>query len=476
MKKVEKPPKYKCIKVPIIKILNEKSLSNNEVLDTINNAVLRTNKITTKAYFLLRLWVLNKYHTNQEIPVITADTISMCIKSLLLPSRGPKATKNNLLLFNEFNEFKEVSSLSLEDGSHLSAILDYYSVTMLTSIENNIKMHFFDYIKRFINTYFKHVNQDNIHNKEFKKQLYKEINFVKNDIINNTLTCNEKYHDWLNVNRHNIVPITYEKSYYYDIVKTPYKYLKYMIFMCLELEKIGKKSFQFFPIQSNAILRHIQIDTKALVDLLVDTKKNKDLIEKCVVSPKNPKNKLKSDLNSCLDENKEFIWDEFLDISQGYKNHVFDYAIITNGFTTSLRFLHKNSIDSVKSKKEKMRKARTNLKGLSVEEKINYKTEKQKLKNASDLEIKNANYKLKNNTKKEDDSEFQYIDEVPKEKLEGNCIFIDPGKRSLLTMMNDKGEFLSYTNKKRINETKRLKYQKTIQLYKNKLGISKIEE
>lgn len=46
-----------------------------------------------------------------------------------------------------------------------------------------------------------------------------------------------------------------------------------MIFMCLELEKIERRSFQFFPIQTKSIPRHIQIDTKALVELFVDTKK-----------------------------------------------------------------------------------------------------------------------------------------------------------------------------------------------------------
>jgi hypothetical protein len=35
--------------------------------------------------------------------------------------------------------------------------------------------------------------------------------------------------------------------------------------------------------------------------------------------------------------------------------------------------------------------------------------------------------------------EFPYIDNVSKELLDGNHIFIDTGKRSLLTMMDDDG-------------------------------------
>jgi len=198
------------------------------------------------------------------------------MKSVMKSSSGQKPKGNNAILLEEF---RILNTFDLEDGSNLSSILDYYATTMITSIENNIKMRFFDYVKRFVNSYFKHLYQDQMENKEFKKQLYKEINLVKNDIINNTLTCDEKYHSWLKENRIKIVPEIFETSYYYDIKVSPYKYLKHMIYMCLELEKLERKSFQFFPIQTNAIPRHIQVDTKALVELFVDTEKHQKLLD-----------------------------------------------------------------------------------------------------------------------------------------------------------------------------------------------------
>ena len=97
-----------------------------------------------------------------------------------------------------------------------------------------------------MNSHFKHIYQEQLSNKEFKKQLYKELNLVKNDIINNTLTCDEKYHTWMNENRFKIVPQQYDTSYYYDIKATPHKYLKNMIFMCLELENIEKLQLYCF--------------------------------------------------------------------------------------------------------------------------------------------------------------------------------------------------------------------------------------
>ena len=157
-RKEEPPDKYQCLKVPIQKILNldtnTNTNTNTKTLEIINDAVMRTNYITTKSYFLLRLWVLEKYHSNQGIPLITEDTIKMSMKSLVKASAGPKAKGNNLLLLQEF---QKLHTFSLEDGKNLSAILDYYTTTMITAIENNIKMNFMDYVKRFVNSYFKSI-------------------------------------------------------------------------------------------------------------------------------------------------------------------------------------------------------------------------------------------------------------------------------------------------------------------------------
>lgn len=311
---------------------------------------------------------------------------------------------------------------------------------------------------------------------------------VKNDILNNTLTCDEKYHAWLKENRYKIVPEIFETSYYYDIKITPYKYLKHMIFMCLELEKIERRSFQFFPIQTNAIPRHIQVDTKALVELFVDTKKHQKLLDIWIKetteiqSGKNkgkPKNKTKGDLYNCLEKNKEFIWDTFFNITQKRNNYVFDYTIITDGYATSLRFLHKNFVREEQEKKDKKKAGKKALQGLTKEEKNKIKEEKIILQKeqAKKKRLENKDKpKKSNNEEKQENPEFPYIDEVPKEMLEGKHIFIDPGKRSLFSMMDDDGTYFSYTNRQYLKETKRLKYQSLLKNHKDMIGITEIEE
>jgi len=267
--------KYQCLKVKISSILRKYDDDNDddddddddddknlEIINILEDAVYRTNNIITKSYMLLRLWILQKYHANNNVmPIITEETIKMAIKAILIPSSGPKPKNHNALLFEDFSTLRISINIIMEDGSNLSSILNYYATTMFTMIENNIKMHFMDYIKRFINSYFKHLYAVEIENKEFKKQLQKDLKVLKDDIINNTQNCHPKFHQWLLENRYKIVPEDREVNYYYDLKVNTQKYLKYMITMNIELEKIEGKMFQFFPLRTQIIPGSIKLDT-----------------------------------------------------------------------------------------------------------------------------------------------------------------------------------------------------------------------
>jgi translation initiation factor 2 beta subunit (eIF-2beta)/eIF-5 len=216
--------------------------------------------------------------------------------------------------------------------------------------------------------------------------------------------------------------------------------------MCLELEKIGRKSFQFFPLQTNAIPRHIQIDTKALIELFVSNEKKQYLDN--------------------IELHKEILWSKHFNIQVKLKNYIFDHTIITDGYAVSLRFIHKDCLEEEQTKKARMKKGKQALKGLT-EEQTNLIQEKK----AEDLKKKKEEGKKKRLEAKEKPNlvkkivEFPYVDEVEKIELQGKHIFIDPGKRTLLSMMDDDGNFFSYTNSQRISDTKRFKYQNVLKKY-----------
>ena len=446
VKKKKPPDKYNCIKVPFNKIIRD-----NDTKDKIFDCVVRTNKITIKTYQLLRLWILDKYHKNETIPTITEDTIKMAQKSILEKSAGPKPKGDNLALFNEFKSFH---TLSLENGNNLSQILGYNATSILTAIENNIKCHFFDYIRRFINSYFTHIYQEEIKNKEFKKQLFTDLKKLKNDIIDDTTSCDSKFHEWLKNNRNNIVPKEFHKNgYYYDIQVSPQKYFKHMIWMNIELEKIEGKMYQFMPLRTDLIPKFIPLDTKSLIEILVDKDKNKYLQD--------------------IEFSKEILWNTYFNINIKMKKYVFDYTIITDCYSASIRFIHKDNLKEEIDKKEKMRKGRDECKGLTNEEKTILKNKKkEELSRVKKLQSTTQSITKK---RKVENIEFPYIDEVDKNELEGNHIYIDPGKRNLLSIIDDNGNRLTYSNKQRIKETKRLKYQQLIKNYKDTLGICDIE-
>lgn len=446
IKKKKVPDKYNCIKVPFDKIIK-----NTDTIDKIFDCVIRTNKITIKTYQLLRLWILDKYHKKENIPIITEDTIKMAQKSILEKSPGPKPKGNNLELFNEFQKFH---TFTPENGVNLSQILSYNATSIITSIENNIKMHYFDYIRRFINSYFKHKYKKEIEDKEFKQQLFKDLKKIKNDIINNTITCDTKYHKWLEDNRNFIIPKeVHENGYYYDIQIKPQKYLKNMIWMNIELEKIEGKMFQFMPLRSDLIVKHIPLDTKSIIEIFVEKDKNKYLCD--------------------IENTKDELWNKYFNINISLKNYVFDYTIITDCYSVSLRFIHKDRLQEENIKKEKIQNAKKEYKGLSKEE---IEIIKKKKKAAQKEVLKELN-KNKQNVKKEKENyiEFPYIDEVDKNKLLSKNIYVDPGKKDLLTMIDDDGNRFTYSNKQKVKETKRLKYQRLIKNLKDTLKICEIE-
>ncbi len=57
----KEPDKYKCIKTTLT------SICSSEFIENIQDSVIRTNRIIIKTYLLLRLWILSKYHSNQQI-------------------------------------------------------------------------------------------------------------------------------------------------------------------------------------------------------------------------------------------------------------------------------------------------------------------------------------------------------------------------------------------------------------------------
>ena len=496
---MEKPSdKITTVKCPLKLILK-----NNEHKTILFDACFRTNKIVIHTYQFLRLWILNKYQNKVIIPEISENTIKMIFKAITCESKGPKPKGDNLALFNEFKLFydEHYKNLGLNeklDGLHLSQILNNMATDMLTNIENNVKLHFFKYVNRFVNSSFKKINSDIIEKSEkgkkteIRKQLNKDVYEIKQDLLNNTLKSDKKYHEWINKHRNNIFPKEFKNSYEFDVQSNPQKYIKSMIYMCEQIEKEGTKLFQFLPLRTDITIKYIQIDTKSLIELFIT--KNKNVLLKDI------------------ENNKKVIWNTYFKLDNPIfkqNNYIFDYVITTDCFSVSIKMLNKNNVEEENKKKLNMKnkknKNKEKTKNMTQEQKEKFKKE-EKLKQKS----KDEEYKLKLKEKKdkekeefkklpkeeqkkirekqkeeikkkkiENKEECKYIDDLNDKELKeldkNNWVVNDIGVRIPIYMKNKNGVRFRYSNRKHANRTKRFKYQKIIKKHKDNDNISKTE-
>jgi len=126
---LKKLPDIRSMKCQLKKILiDDENNTNHKILF---NAVMRVHKLYIHLCMFIRLYILNKYHKNEEIPYISKDFISMPIKVLLKSCTvGPKPKGSNLLLFDELSEFYESEYQQLGyvdkiDGTNLSNFILY---------------------------------------------------------------------------------------------------------------------------------------------------------------------------------------------------------------------------------------------------------------------------------------------------------------------------------------------------------------
>ena len=495
--------KLRTIKCSLKNILKKDIRLNKHIIEKLFDATCRTNDIIIHTYQFLRLWVLSKYENNLDVPIITENTIKMIFKCLIEASRGPKVKGNNFILLTSlqtfYDDYYSKLGCTIMDGSNLSQILNYAATDMITNIQNNIKMNFVSYVKRFTNSSFKQQNNELLINASYgqktrmKKELEKDLYDCKQDLLNGTLNSNEKYHDWINKHKIHIFPYVDGISYEVDIKNNPNNYLKGMIYMCLELEKISAKSFQFLPLRTNIAPKYIPIDTKSIVEVLVDT-------EILAILNKGTKNDLLKDIEG----NKKLLWSYFFDINKSVfkqTNYSFDHRILTDCHGLSIQLIHNDSIEKEKSKKINKKNAKIriaeNCKNMTKDETVQYKKQiemdKKAVKNKIAIDEQKRKDDFKKLPKDEKDKikaaikakkvgdyvEFPYLEELQDfqlEKLETqDWIVVDPGKKNLLYMKNKHGKKLKYSNKMHINSTKRLKYTKKLENYKREQNIISAE-
>ena len=402
---------YKTFKIPLKTIL-----LNRDIQPIINNLVFEMNNLVIHTYQFIRLYILNCYTNNLLLPTIDETFILYCIKTLgLRDNRGKKGKDTELLeVLDTFYKTEYQPLLNHEKTilKNTTNMTPYLATQIHTSLHNNFQEHFIQHFLRFINKTTNKITEDKATLFQFKKQLLE---------LNET---DEIFSNWKLTHLSNILPSEIKKSIHYDIKVRPFEYLKGMLYMNSVLEKQESKLFQPLPLRNNIIPKHIIIDTASLINLF------------CPEKDKDGNKVKKGELLSNVKDNQNEIWSNFLDVKNKIfknKHYKFHNQIQTDGISCCLLFIRKDLKDK---------------------------------KWGSRIPILQ-------------EQDFYNIEDLSKEQLdtlkERNIVGCDPGKRSLVYMMDNNGNKLQYTAPQRKRESKAKTNQRILLEERKRNGIIKKE-
>jgi hypothetical protein len=399
---------YKTFKIPLKTIL----LHRDTIQPVINNLVFEMNDLVIHTYQFIRLYILNCYTNNKTLPMIDETFILYCIKTLgSRDNRGKKGKDTELLeMLDTFykTEYQPLLNHEKTNLKNTTFLLPYLATQIHTSLHNNFQEHFIQHFLRFINKTTHEITEDKATLFQFKKQLLE---------LNET---DEIFSNWKLTHLHNILPTEIKKSIHYDIKVRPFEYLNGMLYMNSVLEKQENKLFQPLPLRNNIIPKHIIIDTASLINLF------------CPEKDKHGNKVKKGELLSNVKDNQIEVWSNFLDLKNKIfknKHYQFHNQIQTDGISCCLLFIRKD----LKDKKWGSR--------VPV-------LQEQDFYNIQDLSIEQL------------------------DSLKGrNIVGCDPGKRSLVYMMDKNGNKLQYTAPQRKRESKAKTNQRILLEERNKNGI-----
>ena len=477
-------------KYSIIKCSLKNILKNEEDQIILFDAIIRTNEIVTQVYLFLRMYLLHCFESNRDLPILTKESIKMAMKVLMTQRGGRLPTGTNLVMYNKFQEFYNTHYTTLLpellDGKNLSHILNYMSIDILTNIENNIKFNFVNNINRLVNVSFKPLFESlvsisqNGQRSALKASLKKQLGYIKKDVLTGSSSSIQNYHTWTSHFHSSIVGNLNIDA---DLDVSPQLFMKSMIKMNLEIERIGRRAPQFFPLRTSFIPKYIPIDTAILIDLFVTT------------------NQLQFHSNIGL--HKEQLWKTHFNMNCSIfkrTNWDFDHFITTDFFAVSLQFQNKKYTEQSALLKQYRNIARNKMlsetRNLTPEEKLEYKerkkNEKIDKKKQDNIDKKKYKEQCKEQFKKlspeeqdtiraqlKQQSEFPYIDEIPLKELEilktGNWIVCDPGQKNLHYFRRQDGTILVYTNEELKSKTKRMKYRRLLENFKKRTDVIEME-
>ena len=286
----EKPPEFfKSIKTSLKSILKHPEINTAKI----NDVVIKSHKIVIHTLQFLKLYLMHHYEThNQSLPVIDKKLVNTTMKVICGvkdEKRGRPPNKDTLELKDKLTMYYKEHYLQYTqedklDYTYMSNVLAYLTEDIITMYENNIQLHYVDYVERFVNVVWKKKMLTEKIRKLYKtkteresriRSLCGELRKIKNDILTvdkTTYTSKPYYHSWITEQKKRILPnkTKFQKdSVSYDLKCKIMDYFPCMITMMKQVEKEQETISNVFPLRSGITPNYIRLDTITLVHLLL---------------------------------------------------------------------------------------------------------------------------------------------------------------------------------------------------------------
>jgi len=381
--------------------------NHKEVQHVITNLVFEMNDLMIHSYQFIRLYVLKCYNDNQPLPEINEKFILYCIKVLGEKTNSGRKEKDTSML-ETLQEFYDKEYQPLLN--HEKTPLKNKS-NMLPYLATQLHTSLSNNTQeRFIQHFLRFINKTTTNITEDKAVLFK----FKKQLLECKDETDAIFDDWKRTHLPNILPQNIKKSVHYDVKVKPFDYLKGMLYMNAVLEKEEHKLFQPLPLRNNIIPKHIIFDTACIVNLF------------------SLDGKTKTELFKAIKENQYDVWNNLLNLQHKTfksKHYQFHYQLQTDGISCSLLFIRKDLKD---------KKWGSRVPTLPAQD----------FHNIEDLST-----------------------EQLKEVAPRNIVGCDPGKRSLVYMMDNQGNKLEYTAPQRKRESKAKTNQRILLVEKKRNNI-----
>ena len=387
-------------------------LKHREVQPLITNLVFEINDLVIHTYQFIRLYILYCFHKDLAFPIFDDKFTFVKYCIKTLGIKSNSGRKSkDTQLLDNLQEFYNKEYQHLLNHNKTSLVNKSHLINILAE---QIQICISNNIQEhFIQHFLRFINKTTNGITNDKKELFE----LKHKLLMLEET-NEKFNIWKLTHLPNIFPNNIKQSIYYDVKVRQFEYLKGMLYMNSVLETQENKLFQPLPLRNNIIPKNVKFDSSCIAELFC------------------PESEKKGEVLKKITNYQSVLWSSLLNMKHRlFKNkyYTFHNEITTDGISCSLLFIRKDC-----------------------------KGEENKNKQINS-----------------EDFEYISIEELDNQQLDNlksrNIVGCDPGKRSLVYMMDGEGNKLQFTAPQRKKESMATRNQVILQREKKNNKINEFE-